>query len=300
MAARHNEFNINHAYLLSEYNTENIRATLGLQTGTYADFNYGAEPNELYKMIYQAYAGVKLSDKIWVDAGVFPGHTGYEAVESLYNEIYTRALSTEYTPYYETGVRITIDPSDQWTITGVILNGWQNIAETNDSKAFGVNINFRPNSKLVLNYGNYFGDEGSQFVGSRYRTFHHAYIKYQFNDAFHAVFSIDRGRQELGIQDEKGTFHFYTFITQYKINDKFSIAARFEDVADEDNLVSSANARPGFSGQVYTINFNYHVTENAMLRLESKLYKGNKLLFFGDGFPEESNELIVASLAVKI
>ena len=173
MAARHNEFNINHAYLLSEYNTENIRATLGLQTGTYADFNYGAEPNELYKMIYQAYAGVKLSDKIWVDAGVFPGHTGYEAVESLYNEIYTRALSTEYTPYYETGVRITIDPSDQWTITGVILNGWQNIAETNDSKAFGVNINFRPNSKLVLNYGNYFGDEGSQFVGSRSVSYTH-------------------------------------------------------------------------------------------------------------------------------
>lgn len=298
-AARHNEFNINHAYIMGDYKADNIRGVLALQTGTYPIFNYAAEPNESYRMIYQAYAGVKILDNVWLDAGIFPGHTGYEHVESIENELYTRALATEYTPYYQTGVRVTAELSDKFTWTTVLVNGWQNIVETNDSKAFGMNFNFRPNDQWELNYGNYFGDEGDSFLGSRYRFFHHAYVKYQISSSFHTVLSMDRGTQELGFNDEKGTFYFFTLIAQYFINEKISLAFRFEEVNDDDDIISATSGFNGFSGQVSTLNFNYHLSEKAIFRVESKLYRGTKSLFFGSGSAERDTEVVIASIAMK-
>lgn len=299
MAARHNEFNVNHAYFLGEYMTDKVRAVLGLQVGTYPIVNYGAEPSDIYRSIYQAYAGVKLSDKVWLDAGIFPGHTGYESVESLYNEVYTRAFSTEYTPYYLTGVRLTADLSEKVTLTAVVVNGWQNIAETNDSKSFGINLSYNPSDQLELSYGNYLGDEGDGFIGSRYRTYNNAYIKYRFSDKFHAVLSLDHGRQEL-VNDQKGTFYFITWIGQYYLSEKVSLAMRFEEVNDDDNILTAAGGVNGFSGQVYTFDFNYHITKDAMFRVESKFYKGSQSVFVGDGTPNNDNQLIAASIAVKI
>lgn len=297
MASRHNEFNINHAYLLGEYGNNQIRGVLGLQTGTYPTTNYAAEPTELSKMIYKAYAGVKLSEKIWLDVGMFGGHTGYEAVESLDNEIYSRAIATEYTPYYETGVRVTAELSEKVTLTGVILNGWQNIAETNDSKSFGMNINYIASDALELNYGNYFGDEGNSFVGSRFRNYHHAYARYQFNDKFHAMLGLDFGNQDLGTQKEN--FYFVTFISQYKINEKVSIALRLEQVDDDFQILVATDTNRGFTGQVYTFNINYHISENAMFRVESKLFKTDNNIFTEGDTNESNNEVISTSLAVR-
>lgn len=297
MAARHNEFNINHAYILGEYNNDNIRATLGLQTGTYADFNYAAEPSDLAKMIYQAHAGFKIANGIWMDAGVFGGHTGYEAVESINNELYSRALATEYTPYYETGIRITAELSEEVTLTGVILNGWQNITETNDTKAFGMNINYKASDAIEFNYGNYFGDEGDDFLGSRFRNFHHVYIRYQITEKLHSVVSYDFGNQDLG--SGKGNFDFLTFISQYKLSQKFSFAFRYEHVDDEFQILIPTTAGAGFIGDVYTLNLNYHINENAMFRIESRFFDTSNEIFNDGDSAESNNEVISASLAIK-
>ena len=299
MAARHDEFNINHAYIMGEYEDSKFRGVLGLQTGTYVDFNYAAEPSDASKLIYKAYAGVKLSEKVWVDAGMFGGHTGYEAVESINNEIYSRALATEYTPYYETGVRLTAELSEKITLTGVILNGWQNIAETNDTKSFGMNINFKASEDLELNYGNYFGDEGNGFIGSRYRYFHHAYVRYQFSDKFHSMLSMDFGSQEQSVGKEN--FYFLTFISQYKISDKVSLAMRFEKVDDEFQILlpTSPASFGGFVGEVYTFNINYHINENAMFRVEARFFDTDNDIFTEGDVVESNNEVLSTSLAIK-
>ncbi len=299
MAARHNEFNINQAYFLGSFENEKIRSEIGLQIGTYADFNYAAEPSDFYRLIYKAYAGVKLSDGVWLDVGVFPGHTGYESVESLSNEIYTRALSTEYTPYYETGARLTAELSEKITLTGVILNGWQNIGETNKSKAFGMNINFKPSNVIELNYGNYFGDEGTRFTSSKYRVYNHFYFRHQTTEKFHYMVSFDYGTQEPIPSNQTESFYFLTLISQYQVSDKFSVAFRFEQVDDSHQIVIPTNLANGFSGQVYAINFNYHISENAMFRIEGKFYDTKNIIFTEGPENKSGNELIVGSLAVR-
>src|SRR5690606_22982919 len=65
---RHNEFNVNLAFVKGSYNTERTRANLAIAVGTYMNANYAAEPGVL-KNIYEANAGVKLSryKNLWLD-----------------------------------------------------------------------------------------------------------------------------------------------------------------------------------------------------------------------------------------
>ena len=272
---------------------------IGVQFGTYPDFNYAAEPSDFYRLIYKAYAGVKLTEGVWLDVGMFPGHTGYESVESLDNEVYTRALSTEYTPYYETGVRITAELSEKVTLSGVVLNGWQNIGETNKSKAFGMNFNYQLSDAVELNYGNYFGDEGTRFTSSKYRVYNHFYIKHQTSEKFHYMLGFDHASQEPLSSNLTEAFYFLTIIAQYRFSEKFSIAWRFEHADDNSQILISTNTAEGFVGQVYAVNFNYHISDNAMFRIEGKLYDTEGEIFTEGPEASDNNQLIVGSLAVR-
>jgi len=75
---RQNEVNINLGLLKAKFEQDGIRANLGMMMGSYAAANLAAEPI-VAKFIYEANAGVKLSNKrnLWLDAGVLPSHIGF-------------------------------------------------------------------------------------------------------------------------------------------------------------------------------------------------------------------------------
>src|SRR4051812_19925287 len=64
---RHNEFNVNLAFIRSMYVKDRLRANLAVAVGTYMNANYAAEPGTLQN-VYEASAGYKLSTKknIWL------------------------------------------------------------------------------------------------------------------------------------------------------------------------------------------------------------------------------------------
>ena len=66
---RHNEFNLNLGYLKVSLEHARYRANLALQTGTYPNDNYAAEPGAL-KNVFEANAGIALNSKsnLWLDA----------------------------------------------------------------------------------------------------------------------------------------------------------------------------------------------------------------------------------------
>lgn len=76
---RHNEVSLNFGYIQAAYDDDQVRGTLALMTGTYANANLAAEPGVL-KNIFEANAGVKISKtkNLWVDAGIFGSHIGFE------------------------------------------------------------------------------------------------------------------------------------------------------------------------------------------------------------------------------
>jgi hypothetical protein len=140
---RHNEVNLNLGLVKLEINHLKYRANLALQTGTYAQDNYAAEPSEL-KNIFEANVGVSLNEKnsLWIDAGVFPSHLGFESALSIENMTLTRSLAAESSPYFLSGAKLTYKPNDQLEITGLVVNGWQRIQrlEGNSMLSFGSQV----------------------------------------------------------------------------------------------------------------------------------------------------------------
>ncbi|RYY06351.1 MAG: porin, partial [Sphingobacteriaceae bacterium] len=146
------------ALLDTKYNDDNFRGRLALHTGTYVESNYAAEP-QLLKNIFEASAGFKLFDKVWIDAGIFPAHIGFESAISKDNWTYSRSLMADYSPYYEAGVKVSTNFTDNFSGQFLVLNGWQNIKENNNSKAVGFQFQYKPLDKLTLTYNNFLGNE---------------------------------------------------------------------------------------------------------------------------------------------
>ncbi len=298
-AVRHNEFNLNWLFVKAEYEDEKVRGSVGLQTGTYVQVNYGAEPNDLTRMIYDTYAGIKLGEGVWLDAGVFGGHTGYESPLSIENEVFTRALATEFTPYYQTGVRLSTELSDQLSLTAVVLNGWQIISETNDAKSYGFNLTYEVNDKLTLNYGNLLGNEGDGMVGKKYRIYNHFYTRYQVSDGFHLMLSLDHGSQEAPDSEEDASFFFATLIGGIKLSDKVDLGLRYEYVIDEDGILIASPGGIGFENNIGSVSFNYRPQSNIAWRTELRIATGDNDLYFDEDGPTNRANTLMTGLAVK-
>jgi len=77
-----------------------------------------------------------------------------------------------------------------------LLNGWQNITETNNGKALGTQLEYRPNSNWLLNVNTYFGDGTSTITPNlSKRYFADAYCIYNPDGVFSMTACSYIGRQ---------------------------------------------------------------------------------------------------------
>jgi hypothetical protein len=90
----------------------------------------GSDGKEIYKHIQQAYVSYFASPKVTLDFGKFVTPIGAEVIESKDNWNYARSFLFGYAiPFYHVGLRGTITASDKVTLTGFVLNGWNNSSE---------------------------------------------------------------------------------------------------------------------------------------------------------------------------
>lgn len=300
VAARHNEFNLNWGFIKGSYNGERVRSNLALHTGTYPIFNYANEPSDLVKMIAEANAGIRISEGIWLDVGIMPSHIGYENTFSFHNEMYTHSFMAEHTPYFSTGAQLTAALNDQLDLKVVVLNGWQNIIETNNAKSAGIGINYRPVEGLELNYSNYVGNESTVADDPKIRFYNHFYGKYFIRDNWHVVFSMDFGSQELIGSTEKGNVYAFLGITQYNISDKFNVACRLEHFNDSDEILVTTGTPEGFVNTNFGFVFDYVPVPIAKLRLEGRLYAAQDEIYNAGENNSSNTFLLVGSIAVNL
>ncbi|HMV41194.1 MAG TPA: porin [Leptospiraceae bacterium] len=214
-AIQNNSFAINLAHIEGKLDAEKFRARLALQTGTSVNANYSNETtNQKYsnqnsvRNIQEAYVGIKLGKRTWIDAGIYMGNIGFEAWVSSYNWVYTRAIVLDNVPYYSTGVRISHEVTDKLSVQLHIMNGWQNITDNNKDKALGMQVAYKITDKMKFTYNNFIGNETSAPTKT---------------DAIGTVYMYSKG---LGYT--RNTRYYQNFIYHYDITDRFSIAASFD------------------------------------------------------------------------
>ncbi|HZV70731.1 MAG TPA: porin [Saprospiraceae bacterium] len=300
---RHNEFNLNLGFLKSSFSSDRVRANLAIAAGTYMNVNYSAEPGVL-KNIYEANAGLKLSrnKNLWLDAGIFASHIGFESAISKDCWSLTRSILADNTPYYESGAKITYtSDNSKWLFSGLVLNGWQHIQrpDGNNTPAFGTQIVFTPSSKFALNYSTFIGnDKPDEFKLMRY--YHNFYGIVHFSDKFHVTAGFDYGME----QKAKGSSDFNNIlspvlIVKLVLNDTWSITARGEYYSDENGVIIATGTENGFQTSAFSLNLDYKIRENALWRIEGRTLNSKDNIFNKDGEAVNTNTFVTTSMAVS-
>ena len=237
--ARHNEFNINLAFVEAKVDGPRIHGRLALQAGTSVQANYAGEPTNgtvsgpsVSRFIQEAFAGYKVADNLWIDGGIFFSPIGNESFISRDNWNYSRSLVTDYTPYYESGVRAVWQTTSKLTSTFVVMNGWQNISETNSDKAVVVRLDYAANSRVTLSYDNFVGDEQPDSLPSRLRIFNEVIVKMQLTDALGLAATYDYGVQKRASGNGEDAWHGAVLIGRYQVSPTVALNGRVEYFGD--------------------------------------------------------------------
>lgn len=300
---RNNEVNVNLAYIKTAYNTENVRANLALAVGTYMNANYAAEQGVM-KNVYEANAGLKISKKhnLWIDAGVFPSHLGFESAVGKDNWTVTRSLFADNSPYFETGAKISYtSESGKWFVSGLVLNGWQRIqrVDGNSTPAFGHQLIFKPNEKLTINSSSFIGNDKPDSI-RQMRYFHNLYAVYQINKKFGLTAGFDIGAEQKAKGSDQYTI-WYTpvLIAKYNVTDKLSFTARGEYYQDEKGVIISTGTENGFKTFGYSFNADYQIFPNLVWRTEIRNLSSKDAIFMNrtDEFNKNS---LTATTALAI
>lgn len=249
-AARHNEFNVNLAYVEAKLASSRVHGRLALQAGTSVQSNYSGEPTigsvsgpSLSRFLQEAYAGYAITPKLWIDGGIFFSWIGQEGFISRDNLTYTRSLSADYTPYYMSGVRVTWQPSPKLTALFSVVNGWQNISETNQDKGVGARLDFTPTSTWTLSYYDFFGNE----VGSgRLRTLNGVGLKSSVTPTLTVQANFDYGTQDKPDHSGHSSWWSSGLIGKVQVAPTVGVSARVERYSDPDQVIIVTGVAPAF------------------------------------------------------
>jgi hypothetical protein len=300
---RHNEVNINLALASLSYKAERTRATLGLMTGTYAQYNLAAEPQVL-QHVFEANAGIKLSSQtaLWLDAGVLPSHIGFESAISKDCWTLTRSILAENSPYFETGARLSYtSKNDKWYLAGLLLNGWQRISRVpgNHTPAFGTQLTYSPAEKLTLNWSTFMGNDKPDSVKQQ-RYFSNLYVVWQLSKSWGLTVGFDHGREQ-PLRGAAAFNKWYSPVAILRYESKgWAVAARAEYYSDKAGvIVPLVNAEP-FRMQGYSINADRKIGNHALWRIEWRMLRNSQPYFEQAGRLAASNHFVTTSIAMDL
>ena len=291
---RTNQFGLNLGLIDLQFKSRKTRGALGLMSGDYSTFNLAHEPIGLSNL-YEAYMGYQIIEGLWIDAGVFSSHLGFESAIGSENMTLTRTLVAESSPYYLSGIKATYEKLEKWTFQLSLSNGWQNMVETNwnTNKAIGTQIAFKPNKKWNINYSTFTSNEYPD-VAKRWRFFNDFYIQKE-SDKLSFTLACDYGIEEDGVNGWNN-WTVLAAIAQYHLNENFSSAIRYEHAADRDAIAISSSNGTAFNGNGASLNLDFHPGDSFMFRIEP-MYRwaaGNYFSQKGDYFG------ITTSMCLKI
>lgn len=299
---RHNEFNANLAFVKAAYNADRVRANVALGAGTYMNANYSAEPGVL-KNIFEANAGIRLGKKnLWLDAGIFGSHIGFESAISKDCWTLTRSILAENSPYFESGAKLTYTSDNgKWLISGLALNGWQRITRVggNSLMSWGTQIQFKPTDKILLNSSTFIGTDKPDSARLN-RFFHNFYGIFNVTDQFGITAGFDIGTEERAPgSDVHNTWYSPVLILKYAFNNKWAIAARGEYYSDENGVIITTGTPNGFKTTGFSANIDHSPAKNVLVRLEFRNLHSKDEIFVKKSGATNATTFITSSIAVS-
>jgi hypothetical protein len=300
---RHNEVNINLAFIKASFNDERVRANLALAAGTYMNANYSAEPGTL-KNIFEANVGFKLTRKqnLWFDIGIMPSHIGFESAIGKDNWTLTRSMLAENSPYFETGIKLGYTTSDgRLSAAAFALNGWQRVkrVDGNSLISWGTQVNYKVSDKIIVNYSTFLGTDKPDSA-RLWRIYHNLYATAQFNQQVGITAGLDIG-QEQNPQNKSAYNVWYSPVIIVRVIPaaNLAIALRGEYYKDKTGVIIPTFTANGFDTFGASLNFDYSPTNNLMLRIEGRYLNSKDKIFPKETLLQNNNSAVTFSASIS-
>jgi hypothetical protein len=247
-----NSFSLNYAKLGVGVDTEYVAFRMDLGAGHTAAIINGAsagaspsDPNNpasaLSKsqygndfLVQQAFATIKPTKWLSVDAGRFVTTASAEVIESNKNWLYSRSMLFYGVPLLHTGLRANVTVNPSFKLQASLVNGWNNDPDNNIGKTFGANATFAPpDSGLNVSLTTYIGKETTPGSGGDTRIL------------IDGVVTKDIAQASVGLNVDylkDGTPYWIgaAAMGKYAFTDLFNVAARFELVSSKSGGYTSA------------------------------------------------------------
>ncbi|MGB8294345.1 MAG: porin [Polyangia bacterium] len=178
-------------------------------------------------LVQQAFATVKATKWLSVDAGRFVTTAGAEVLESNKNWLYSRSMLFYGIPLLHTGLRVNATVNPSLKLQASLVNGWNNDPDNNIGKTFGANATFAPpDSGLNASLTTYIGKEATPGSGG------------DTTILIDGVVTKDIAQASVGLNIDylkTGTPYWIgaAAMGKYAFTDLFNAAARFELVSSK-------------------------------------------------------------------
>ncbi|EIM75227.1 hypothetical protein A3SI_13894 [Nitritalea halalkaliphila LW7] len=305
--SRHNEVNLNLGLIQMNLEGANYRGGLGLMVGTFPQYNMAAE-QPLLQNVFEAYAGVALDQerKLWIDAGIFASHIGFESAISAENFTLTRSLLAENSPYFLSGAKLTYTPNTRWEFEVGVFNGWQRIQrpDGNTTPAFGSRITHTPSEKLTLNWSTFVGNDFPT-EERRMRYFNNLYGIFQLSNRLDLILGFDFGFQEAAAENVAAERNMDTWIApvgilRMELNERWAVALRGEYYQDKEGVIIESISPDGIRATGASFTLDRMITKNILFRMEARQLYNASPIFEQNNQLVRNNTHIIGSLAITI
>ena len=285
--ALHNSFTLSLAEVALEVvPTEDNRVggRVDLNFGTTADIVGSADSvdEEIYKHVQQAYISVMPSETFTVDVGKFVTPIGAEVIESHENWNYSRSILFGYAiPFNHLGVRGTIAASEDVSISGFVLNGWNNSIDNNSAKTFAASVSAMPSEQISWvgniiagNEGDNDGDGEDDLLWLFDTT-----VSVSLTDAVSVMGNFDYGSNSNAVPTaggpEAATWWGLAGYLRFQAQDDWAVAGRVEYIDDSEGGFMSI----GEKAQSFTVTSD-HAFDDLIARIEFRVDRAETDDFF--------------------
>lgn len=281
IGAINRSFGLNVAQVSAEINHQKIHGKVTLQAGDIPNIAWTG-----VSAVQEAFGGIKLGKRSWLDLGFFKTHIGAESFLPKDNLMSQLSLATFYGPFYQSGARFVHEFKNGYNLEAHVFNGYNLQVDNNNTPSVGILLwkEFKPNFKV--SYSNLFGEEELSLNPAQILFYNNIYTNFSFGK-WQAQISADVATQ-LGKFDAsrpKDNLLVASLATfKRQIKGAHSIAFRGEWFYDP----SSINSR-NYEPKAYSYYFPPDLYEYSAIELVPN--KGLNILGGTIGYEFKPNEL---------
>ena len=290
----HNQFSLSYAELaigkpVSDTSRAGFRLDFG--AGDTADVVNSFEPGDpdFMKHVQQAYVSylIPAGKGLTFDFGKFVTPAGGEVIETSGNYNYSRGILFGWAiPFYHMGARLAYPVTDTVTLTGFLLNGWNNVHDNNDDKTVGVSVGVAATDKLSVTQNYLVGKEQDEDDNGGVRHLFDTVVSYAATEQVSLLGNFDYARDEVGGADVD--WYGVAASLRYQMDDNWAFAPRYEIFKDSDGFATGLAQ----TAQSFTLTAEYKVS-GLITRYEFRTDFSDEPFFTNGDQLEESQSAVI-------